>query len=35
MCECGGTGTVERYSYAIGAHEIECPDDNCAYWNGE
>lgn len=35
MCECGGSGTVERHVFGIGLVERECPDDNCLYWNGE
>lgn len=35
MCECGGTGVVEEYSYAVGMREVPCPDDDCAYWDGE
>jgi hypothetical protein len=35
MCECGGTGTIEVYTFSIGLRETACPDDDCAYWSGE
>lgn len=35
MCECGGSGNVERFVVGLGLTEIQCPDDDCAYWSGE
>lgn len=35
MCECGGEGTVERFVTGLGITEVQCPDDECIYWNGD
>lgn len=32
MCECGGTGMIEVYTFGVGLRETECPDDDCIYW---
>lgn len=35
MCECGGSGTIEVYTFGPGMRDVECPDDYCTYWIGE
>lgn len=32
MCACGGSGTIEITRYPAGTYEIDCPDDDCLYW---